>query len=304
MSSNHTKQTTSLEVFQPNTTQWNSSVGKHVLALAKKLCFKVTHPKIDGVTIPMRPDIDFMTLNEARLDKVYERLVDADSKECFAYLIAAAVYNNPRFYHNAISSYRQYWHPAAIAQKGDVILDLGAFDGVSAVDYLVELDGNAEVIAMEPGKDNYDYILKNIESFHYKDKIQVINQGSWSKKKKMYFSYDVVHPGASVVEKGTKYSRYEIDVTDVDSLVQELKLEKVSLIKMDIEGAELESLKGVTEVIKKYKPKLQISIYHKPEDYWEISNFIENLGLGYKQYLGHHYFGFWESVLYASTTEI
>ena len=68
---------------------------------------------------------------------------------------------------------------------------------------------------------------------------------------------------------------------------------------MDVEGSELKSLYGCLNTIKKYKPKLQISVYHRPEDLWEISNFIENLNLGYKQYLGHHYYGLWESVLYA-----
>ncbi len=50
----------------------------------------------------------------------------------------------------------------------------------------------------------------------------------------------------------------------------------VTFIKMDIEGSELAALRGAERIIRQQRPKLAICVYHKPEDMWEIPNFILN----------------------------
>ena len=51
---------------------------------------------------------------------------------------------------------------------------------------------------------------------------------------------------------------------------------------MDIEGSELEAIKGARNTICKFRPILLISVYHLPKDFFEIKPLIESLGLGYK----------------------
>lgn len=72
-----------------------------------------------------------------------------------------------------------------------------------------------------------------------------------------------------------------------------------SLIKMDIEGAECAALKGAQNLISTYKPDLAISLYHRPEDIWEIPLLIDRMGLGYKFHVRSHAYNSFESVLYA-----
>ena len=84
-----------------------------------------------------------------------------------------------------------------------------------------------------------------------------------------------------------------------DSIDNKLKGRKATYIKMDVEGSELEALKGSIETIKKYRPKLAISLYHKPEDVIEIPVFLEKLDLGYKYYLRHYQTRMEETVLYS-----
>ena len=69
---------------------------------------------------------------------------------------------------------------------------------------------------------------------------------------------------------------------------------------MDIEGAELNALKGAEETIRRFKPKLAITVYHSLNDFWEIPEWLESLGLGYKFYLRHFTIHAEETVLFAS----
>ncbi len=58
----------------------------------------------------------------------------------------------------------------------------------------------------------------------------------------------------------------------------------IGLIKIDVEGFEMDVLKGAERIIKKYKPVLLISAYHtwiSPEQIFEIKDFIDSLNLNY-----------------------
>lgn len=92
-----------------------------------------------------------------------------------------------------------------------------------------------------------------------------------------------------------------ISAVTIDETIR--KGDKVTFIKMDVEGAELESLKGAKEIIIRDKPKLAISIYHKPEDMAAIPLYIKRLVPKYKFYIRHHSNGSSETVLYAIMEE-
>ena len=76
-------------------------------------------------------------------------------------------------------------------------------------------------------------------------------------------------------------------------------LDEVTYIKLDIEGAELEALKGAKKIIQKYKPRLAVCIYHKKEDLIEIPQYLKELVPEYKFYVRHYSNTTWETVLYA-----
>jgi hypothetical protein len=85
----------------------------------------------------------------------------------------------------------------------------------------------------------------------------------------------------------------------IDKLVEENNRPRLDFIKMDIEGAEMMALRGATETLKRFKPVLAISVYHKLIDFYEIPQEIDKLGLGYKFYFQHSALHGDETVVFA-----
>lgn len=115
--------------------------------------------------------------------------------------------------------------------------------------------------------------------------------GLWSEKSTLHFA-ERGSGSSCITEKETGVS---IDTVSLDQCVSD----KVTFIKMDIEGAELEALKGNRKIIQRYRPKLAICIYHKKEDLIDIPMYIKELVPDYKLYVRHYSHGITETVLYA-----
>lgn len=99
------------------------------------------------------------------------------------------------------------------------------------------------------------------------------------------------------------FNEHETETAQLIKLDSILQDKEVSFVKMDIEGAELEALYGVQDIIRAKCPKLAICVYHRVEDLWQIPLFIKELNPNYKFYMRHHA-KFWvsETVCYAVPT--
>ncbi len=106
--------------------------------------------------------------------------------------------------------------------------------------------------------------------------------------------------GISTSSRFSEIGEESVNVTSIDAIKQgELKEEVVTFIKMDIEGAELEALKGAKQTITRDKPDLAICIYHKDEDIVEIPKYILELNPRYELFLRHYDVTAYETILYA-----
>jgi len=114
------------------------------------------------------------------------------------------------------------------------------------------------------------------------------------------YSHEVMMPFTSATGLGSRISE------DGDSLVQCVALDHIlpdfcpSFISMDIEGAELQALKGAEKMICKNRPDLAICVYHAPNHLWDIPLYLDSLGLGYHFYLRNYTSFAIETVLYAT----
>lgn len=127
---------------------------------------------------------------------------------------------------------------------------------------------------------------------------QLVSKGLWREERELTFNEDVEFGASSFIldKEGANGNKYTIPTTSIDIIANG---DPVTFIKMDIEGAELEALKGAEQTIRKYHPKLAISIYHKPEDIVELPQFIKNLDSSYNLFLRNYHMDNTETVLYA-----
>jgi hypothetical protein len=86
----------------------------------------------------------------------------------------------------------------------------------------------------------------------------------------------------------------------IDDFVADRGLARLDLIKTDIEGAEMGALRGAEQTLRRFRPNLALSVYHKDSDFVEMPGYLEGLNLGYRFYLDHFTIYGEETVLFAT----
>jgi FkbM family methyltransferase len=141
----------------------------------------------------------------------------------------------------------------------------------------------------EPDNENYDTAVKNLAG---KTNVTTIPKGLWSSETQLAFNGSL---GSS--SEMSKDGEIRVDVTALDVYFSDKT--PPTFIKMDIEGAELEALKGAERMIRENKPKLAICAYHNPEDVYTLLELVKSYRDDYKFYLRHYTNSLYETVLYA-----
>ncbi|MCM1295757.1 MAG: FkbM family methyltransferase [Muribaculaceae bacterium] len=174
--------------------------------------------------------------------------------------------------------------------KDEIFVDAGSYDGDTIRKFVEWTNGQyKKIYAFEPNKELGEILLRNVKE----EKIENViftPEATWEKKADLNFVND------SASSRVNKCGEFIVKATDIDSIVGDAK---VTYIKMDVEGSELESLIGAHKTIMRNKPRLAISVYHKPGDTVELADYILKLNLGYKLLLRQYNSNFWETILYA-----
>jgi FkbM family methyltransferase len=174
----------------------------------------------------------------------------------------------------------------------NTFFDIGSFDGQTLIEASQKFGKLETAIAYEPDPINICRIKNNINYQNVAEKILIIPCGVWSKTEIMKFSA-LGGEGSSIKDDG------EISIQCL-SLDETLIGVIPGYVKMDIEGAELQALKGAEHLIKRHKPALAISLYHLPEHLHEIPLLIQSWDLGYDFYIRCHGHNLFETVLYCT----
>ena len=125
------------------------------------------------------------------------------------------------------------------------------------------------------------------------EQVIFINKGVGNKCQTIMLDSSAIGTSGSRCGRGGK----EAYITRIDDEVGE---DKVTFIKMDVEGAELSALQGACKTIKANKPHLAICVYHKHSDLYDIPKYLLELVPEYRFVVRHYTSCMWETVLYAS----
>ena len=219
--------------------------------------------------------------NRQRFETVRSMLKDDLSRKIFdAFITAKTRHRNKELLPFVIP--KQYFfeeHPWNYSDE-DILVDCGAFDGDSIRDF-IGLRGNKykEIIAFEPDEKNYEKLKKWIDSSGIQN-VLPIQAGVYKEKNVLTFN-----SSGDMESFFSEDGDIKIPVESIDDVCRG---KKVTIIKMDIEGSELDALKGGANIIRENEPILMISAYHKKDDLLVLADFIRNLSNNYVFFLRAH----------------
>lgn len=209
------------------------------------------------------------------------------------------IFDGPAFYDRVLPDRGQYFNPDFMTfEEEEVFVDAGCCNLVTSIELRRRCPRVKKVYAFEPDPGSYEDCVKAKEKFRF-PQAKIIPYGAWSENTTLCFNARN-DPMSRLYEPGMKTrikELIEVPVMPIDEAIE--AGDRVTMIKMDIEGAELEALKGAKQTIRRDKPKLAICIYHKPEDIVAIPMYIKELVPEYKLYIRHHANNASETVLYA-----
>jgi FkbM family methyltransferase len=198
--------------------------------------------------------------------------------------------------------WRKYLDPDIIVPRlgaDEIFVDGGSYDFGSSrefMDAVRKADGNVKKIyAFEASPGNTDLVKQGMTISGFGDAV-LVPCAMWSETAELDFFVNCAHGYSSSVCNAENPEKMRISAVALDDVVP--PNEKVTYIKFDVEGAELQAIIGARRTIEHWKPKCAISIYHKPNDFMEIPAYIKSLVPEYKAYMRHEQEDRCETVLY------
>jgi FkbM family methyltransferase len=196
----------------------------------------------------------------------------------------------------------QYRCPGALSvgvRPGDVVIDGGGYYGDTALyfSHLAGPEGRVLTFEFEPG--NLGLLEHNLGlNPELASRIEVIRAALLDRAGERV-SFHTQGPG-TVVEAGGSGAT---STDSIDALVERQAVKRVDFIKLDVEGCELNALQGAHATLRRFRPRLALAAYHKPDDLATIPEYLHSLGVGYRFGLGHFTIHREETVLFAAVAD-
>lgn len=183
---------------------------------------------------------------------------------------------------------------------GDVVLDAGGCWGDTALFFADAAGPGGRVNVFEFDPQNLKVLRENLAlNPRLAARIEVVERALWNRSDEV-LRFNASGPSSRLVANEPASGAWETRTITIDEWAAASAASRVDFVKMDIEGAELPALRGAEATLRRFRPALAISLYHKPEDFFEIPEFLAGLGLGYVFHLGHPTMHLEETVLFAS----
>lgn len=217
------------------------------------------------------------------LDSIWD---DQHSREAYYCALAAFIGMNHEYFVFHCGDYTERYFPADIDFKfseATVLADCGSHDGQEALFFARLTQGRFKALhAFEPDHRNFINVSDNVHR-------HIAANGSMPIYCHEYGVYDRnAYLGAAGYDAGVSVLDQPADggsgihVCRLDDMLGEL-----THLRLEIEGAELAALRGASGLIRRCRPTMAISAYHRPSDFLDIAEFLRGADLGYRLRLRH-----------------
>jgi FkbM family methyltransferase len=175
--------------------------------------------------------------------------------------------------------------------KDPVLFDIGACFGTYS--FITLFNPDLRVMAFEPYPKMVEY-MKDIIRLNDIPNITVNEFGLSDKERKCDMQFgSSFHRSELNLNVGTTNIRPDDDGNYLFKTLDSLNIQKIDLVKIDVEGHEMEVLKGAAETLKRCKPLyIQIEIHNRKKDRKERVNTILNTYLNNEYTASHNFFRF------------
>ncbi|HDY66397.1 MAG TPA: FkbM family methyltransferase [Candidatus Scalindua sp.] len=157
-----------------------------------------------------------------------------------------------------------------ILKEGETVVDVGTSVGYFTLLFARQVGEKGKVISVEQGKMQYQYMIHNVKANGYQDRVLAFNNAAWNKDEKMILPI-----------LGYKDKNQVCEGRKVDTILKENGVDKVDLIKIDVDGVEPQILEGLIKTFEA-NPNLKMIIEYYPEyiegagssieTFWKILN--------------------------------
>ncbi len=246
------------------------------------------------VLVPCVPVVGDEIINEAFIDKYKEKieqahaLFDKDSQKIFEGCIEFMLGGDLNVLRRITTEKDEVFHNILRLSETEHYLDLGAYRGDTVDELLSYTSGKySNIIALEPDRRTFRKLCEHIEGMQ--------NVFAYQKAVSS-FSGNVKFNSAAGRQSSISSVGTDTETVTVDELCAD---KDVTYIKMDVEGAEIDAIIGAKNTLAEKKPKLNIALYHKFTDLFEIPLLIKSINPDYKFFIRRHpYIPCWDMNLY------
>ncbi|MBO7148814.1 MAG: FkbM family methyltransferase [Clostridia bacterium] len=228
-------------------------------------------------------DREFFDKHINDFEKSYELFEDGLSRNVFCDVIAYKLTGKIEYLLKNTQSDKEVYTGLFDMSNWSCTADLGAYNGDSAI-FLCELAPYLKkIIALEPDRKNFIKLENNVKELPAA--VEAHNVCAWSEKNTLYFerggnrNSTVSGIGHTASVGDTK--RIEVQADTLDNI---LDGRSVEFIKFDVEGSELEAIKGCEKALAEFAPDMLVSGYHRSEDIFVLPLKLKELLPGHKIY--------------------
>ncbi len=232
---------------------------------------------------------EFIEEHDDEFERAYKLLSDDFSRQSFIDVLNFKVSGKVEYLFKCEKQKSEIYSEYLCLGDDEIFMDLGAYDGDTVREFIQATDGSyKKIIAVEADEKNYRKLTDKTADTR---DITTYNVAAWDKKEILFFEKK---KGRN--SKLSSAGKVEVQADSVDNL---LDGERITVLKMDIEGSEEKALDGARETVGKYKPKLYVCAYHRNSDMYRLPLKINELCPDYRIYFCHHpYIPAWESNFY------